>query len=138
MSNEYADRCGTKAKRAALAAELQAKAKEWDVDCAIEVGSKGGYPDEHETRFVIWFGPYRVSGGFDGSAGGKRVGAFLGHWHTELGSGAKYPKTFGHTIGGTINQYHYAKATTCKNGWLGFLYSLQAGFVALKELEPAA
>lgn len=74
--------------------------------------------------------PYRVFATFDGAS---RVDYFLGHWHTETGSNAKYPQHFGITVRGSMNEYHHAKATTFASTFAEFLQAIEDGFLRLKQ-----
>jgi hypothetical protein len=63
---------------------------------------------------------------------GDRRGSFLGHWHVATESVATYPVTFGVAIFGSVNPFHYTKATTHQVTWHGFLLSIDRGLEALK------
>jgi len=116
--------CSTKAKREALAA------------CIISIAEKHGatvsrVERDREIRLLLTLGPYSVSINFDG---GNSVDAFLGHWCTEPRSNATFPRNFDVTIGGTINEHHFAKATTCEKLFGCFEQSIDDGLGRLADL----
>src|SRR5258708_26245381 len=78
-------------------------------------------------------GPYLVNLSLNGKS---NVGAFLGHWHTACKVDAHYPRTFAADIGGSINTFHYGKATTCEDSFGGLLRSLSYGLEALAIEHP--
>lgn len=123
--NAYKAAVSTKAKRANLAAQLAALALKHDAVCDI----KPGY-EPTELCIALSLGPYRVTIALNGRS---HVGAFLAHWHTEICSRATYPKSFGLIISGSINEYHYGKATTCEYDFGGLLRSLGDGLSALAQ-----
>lgn len=121
--NDYRYLCSTKAGRTDVARHILAVAK---TNGAVVIET---WEDERhrETYIRLGFGSYRLSIHLEGSGS---PGAFKGHWHTDC-SGARYPKTFGITIGGSMNTLHYGSATTCEETLIGFLASLERGFNAL-------
>jgi len=123
--SEYAARCATKASRLALADEVSALAAR----CGATV--ERNEPDGLQPKWqhvCLAYGPYRISMSF---MGGLRSDAWLAHWHTESRSAAKYPPSFGYTVGGSVNTVHFAKATTCTTSWSRFLSCIEAGLLAL-------
>jgi len=74
-------------------------------------------------------GDYWVMISLDGDS---RCEGFLGHWNTE--HGARYPKNFGFTVHGSVNEYHYGKATTCVDTPEQFYAAIEAGLVRCVEL----
>lgn len=129
--NDYRHMCSTKAGRAEVAHHIVAVARA-NGAFVLETWEDARH---REAYIRIGLGPYQVSTHLEGSGS---PGAFMGAWHTDC-SGARYPRTFSATIGGSINTVHYGKATTCEETLSGFLASLERGFTALKALvEPVA
>lgn len=95
----------TKAKREALARELEAIA----VENGAEFACKPCPLDPKSLRVAITNGPYTVHIDLDGSS---QVGALMGHWVAR--NGARFPEWFGR-VAGSINTYHFHKATTCED-----------------------
>lgn len=127
--DEFSTMCATKKGRDICAAHV--------ITMALRLGAtfeRKDRPDHREIYLCLAYGPYRVSMHFEG---GSQVGAFLGHWHTATSSAATYPKTFAVSIGGTVNEYHWGKATTCKWTFDAFLESLECGFAALQNAALA-
>lgn len=123
--DELSAMCATKRGRDICAARI--------IELALRLGATFERDDrstEREIYLCLAYGPYRVSMHFEG---GSQVGAFLGHWHTATSSDATYPETFAVSIGGTINEYHRGKATTCQRTFDGFLRSLECGLAALQN-----
>lgn len=119
MKTEYARLCATAKSRAALVARCRALATELDLDFESK-------PSALMPRAVDWAlrrDPYRVFGSFDGAS---RVGAFIGHWHIELGSDATFPACFAN-----VNPYHRQKATTCVDRFDDLLDCVRRSFEAL-------
>ena len=102
--SDYETTCKTKKGRILAALRIR-KALE-DAGAEVTIGQEFDQPSEISWSAII--GSYRVFGDIDGKS---HVGAFLAHWHTLLGTKATYPKTFGKEIGGSINTFHYSKAT---------------------------
>ena len=128
LKDDYRSHCRSAAGRNRLLARLQ--------ELATEVGAtltRGEFDDPTEIHVTLTRGPYAVSTWLNGRS---NVGAFLGHWHTELRSGATYPRDFAAAIDGTLNTCHFGKATTCENSFAAFLESLRAGFRVLAEIRP--
>lgn len=128
-TDEFSTMCATKKGRDICAARI--------IDLALRLGAtfeRDDRPAERKIYLCLAYGPYRVSMHFEG---GSQVGAFLGHWHTVTSSNATYPKTFAISIGGTINEYHWGKATTCQWTFDGFLRSLECGLTALQNAALA-
>lgn len=127
---EHATACKTAKGRERCAAAVE--------DLAKRMGATGSRSPhyEHAPRRIqleLAFGPYRCSMSFDGDS---NVGAFLGHWFVSIDSNARYPKAFGVAINGTVNTYHYSKATTCEGAFWTFLYSLEKGLATLANENP--
>lgn len=128
-TDEFSTMCATKKGRDICAARV--------ITMALRLGAtfeRDDRPAEREIYICLAYGPYRASMHFEG---GSKVGAFLGHWHTATSSNAAYPKTFAVSIGGTINEYHWSKATTCERTFEGFLRSLECGLAALQNAALA-
>lgn len=122
---EYKTLCSTKTKRQKLAKEIEILAAEMGATVTT-----GEYDQPFEITMCLRYGSYRVSMRFCGKT---NVGAFLGHWHTDVFSEAKYPSDFGYVIGGSMNTHHYGKATTCEYAFEGFKSSLKAGLNKLSQ-----
>ncbi len=120
--DKYHQACSTAQKREALFDAIQHLASRY----GAEVSS---HKEPREIFMCLSVGPYRVTMDFSGFS---KVGAFLGHWFT-VGD-AKFPKNFGVTIGGTINEFHYEKATSCESNFDDFLVSLEDGLLVCKDL----
>jgi hypothetical protein len=122
--DEYSRLCATKAGRAALLVRTEKLAS--DHGATIE---RHEFEDPREIGLYLDLGPYRCMIHFEG---GSFVGAFLGHWCTQLASNAKYPKSFWAI--GSLNEYHYGKATTCEDTADAFFAKLAQGLELLKPL----
>ena len=124
--SEHSILCRTQAKRERLASEVTRVAE----SCGATVTRGQTLEIEKGTllRLDIAKGPYRLAIDFDGKS---KVGAFLGHWHTETRSEARYPADFGSTVKGTLNTFHFGKATTCEESWSHFVASVEAGLSVL-------
>lgn len=123
--SEYERRCATKAGRAAMVDAMQALAAELGVACEV-----GASLSPRSARLTLSRGPYRVGMHF---AGGSKVSAFLGHWHTDYNDKeARFPDGFGLVVCGTINPYHHRKATTCVGSFDLFCAAIRGGFAKLK------
>lgn len=85
-----------------------------------------------EIGLELIFGPYQCMMHFCGEEA-RRLGAFMGHWHTSLSTDAKYPETFWRV--GSLNTFHYSKATTIESTLPGFLKKLRDGLAILKECQ---
>lgn len=124
--SEHRTLCATKASRAKLTKDIIALAER----CGAHVIEVNTEDHPRETFIALGLGPYRVATWLDG---GSNVGAFMGHWHSDVYSpDARYPVTFALDIRGTLNTCHYRKATTCEDTFEGFLASLERGFESLK------
>lgn len=125
---EHATLCATEKSCKRCVARIEALAAKYGA--TIEFHE---FNAPREIGLDLVFGPYRCMIHFDG---GSKVGAFLGHWHVDHKSAATYPVTFGADIQGTINTYHYSKATTCAHSWHAFIWSIENGLAALAiEME---
>lgn len=86
-----------------------------------------------EIGLELCFGPYQCMMHFDGA---ERIDVFMGHWHTNsrkaIDSGARYPETFWRV--GSLNTYHYGKATTIETTLPAFLQKLRDGLAILAAL----
>lgn len=82
--------------------------------------------DERERYINLGKDDYRVSIHLEA---GSHVNAFLAHWYTSSRSDAVYPPDF---PSGSVNQYHFGKATTCERNLEDFLTNLTACFERLK------
>jgi len=123
--SEYERRCATKAGRAAMVAAIQALAAEIGVACEV-----GASLSPRSARLSLSHGPYSVGMHF---AGGSKVGAFLGHWCVHYSDKeARFPDGFGMIVCGTMNNYHYRKATTCVDSFDLFCAAIRGGFAKLK------
>lgn len=130
--NECRKACATKVGRAAMMTAVKAMAAE--IGATIE--APDGIQSPRRVGLYICMGPYRCMMHFDGES---RVDAFLGHWFIEERDAASFPDNFGAIIGGSINQYHKRKATTCQDSFVEFLGCISDGLKCLKEavLAPA-
>jgi hypothetical protein len=129
--SEFATLCATDKSRKKLLARINELAG--SLGATVKLHEFNG---PREIGLTIKLGPYRCMVEFEG---GSHVGAFLGHWHTEMASSVKYPRNFASTIQGSLNEYHFGKATSCEDTFDGFLRSLSNGFAALaKEQQQAA
>ena len=99
--------CSTAAKRKALASVILDVAAAHGADAEIVDWSE---ISPRELSVKISLGDYRCSVDFDGSSA---VPGFLAHWHAGAFTGAKYPRDFGHVCRGSVNTFHFGKATTC-------------------------
>ena len=100
MRNPY---LSTKKKRETIALALEKLAAEHGASSVRRASS-------YSTRLLnvtISTGAYWVSINLDGNSGNN---VFLGNWNTE--GKARYPADFGFTINGSVNEYHFGKATT--------------------------
>jgi hypothetical protein len=122
---EYQQSCSTSAKRKALAAELLALGNELNLETSLDI-----LPREIVVMFAK--GDYRLSVDLDGDL---PIDCFLGHWYTR--GAARYPQDFAATIRGTLNTYHYGKATTHAETFERLAQSIRAGFNALAHLVAA-
>lgn len=122
--SEHAKLCATATSRENLARQVS--------DLAKRMGAKferrDGFWAERSISVYLSFGPYRCAADF---TAGDKCGAFLGSWYTATKSEATYPVTFAADINGTINTYHYSKATTCANSFETFLVSIERGLESL-------
>jgi hypothetical protein len=124
QKNEYERLCSTKAGRADVTQQIVALAERH----GATVLEHDEHLEDRETYLRLAIGPYRVSMHLEGNG---CPGAFLGHWHMDTSSEATYPTSFGVTIRGGLNTFHYRKATTCEETISGFLGSLERGFQVL-------
>lgn len=116
----------TKKAREKALAELKILAAE--NEASLEVDDL--LSDGKHIHLTIAKGAYRVGITLDNIRG---LDAFLGHWYTDYKAVATYPKDFGYTVGGSINNYHWRKATTVQYTWDAFKEKIAAG---LKVLPP--
>jgi len=65
----------------------------------------------------------------------SNCGAFLGHWNTDHNTTARFPKDFGFTVQGSVNEYHYGKATTCVETLVRFYAAIEAGLTECAKLS---
>lgn len=130
----YGQACSTQAKRKSMMAAIKVMAEEVGAKVVAErYVDHFGKPTE--ASITLTMGNYRVMMDFDGK---NDCRAWLGHWYTESHSDAKYPKDFGYVIGGTVNEYHFGKATTCTETTFEiFKERLRSGFLVLKTLVSA-
>lgn len=84
---------------------------------------------------TISLGDYRVNMHFDGAS---TVDAFLAHWFRDTSSQAKYPAHFGAICGGSVNNFHFGKATTCTDTFEEFRERIGAGLAYLKSILDKA
>lgn len=112
----------TKDKRLKIANNIKSTAEKLGASITIN-------EDPTEITISIKKGHYRISIDLDGKS---HVYCFLAHWHTDR-TGVVYPKNFDAIIGGSVNPYHYAKATTCEETEEGFLNSIENGLRALQS-----
>lgn len=129
--------CRQKKNRALFANEVKALAERLGATCRIDAE---GRLREREIYVVVQIGHYAVSMHFDGDS---NVGAFLGHWHMDVTAPnwrdlPVYPRDFAGVIGGSMNEIHWGKATTCECGFDGFLMSLELGIERLKPILAEA
>ena len=113
----------TKAKRSKLVEAVKILAEKHGAIIEID-------PRLRDIYVCLSLAPYHVSMDFDGSS---RVGAFMGHWFTD--EHATFPTNVGITCGGSINTFHYGKATTCEDTFEAFLSRLDAGLAVCRERE---
>lgn len=111
----------TKAKRSALAKSLKQIAV--DNDATTEITESASALCLRITK-----GPYRVGIELNGKS---QCDALLAHWYVDFKTDACYPADFGYTIHGSINPYHFRKATTCDEDVSLFLESIANGLAAL-------
>lgn len=129
--DEYRAVCLTKGGRESAARRITAIAAKHGA--TVERSNYGG---PREVTLSLKLGDFGLLIHLDGAS---RVGAFLGHWHTNVAPFRKvqYPRDFATTIGGSINEYHFRKATTCEETWRGFLRSIDDGLGRLASLANA-
>jgi hypothetical protein len=121
--SEHARLCASKRGREQLVNRMQALAAE--LGAAFECGD--GWLGRREKNCTISGEGFSVF--FQFSADSK-VNAYLGHWNSK--DGLRFPKSFGSAIGGSVNEYHFSKATTCVNAIDEFEAAIRAGFEAMK------
>lgn len=112
----------TKAKRRAIAKAIASIAEQTDASVEIKEGPKA-------IDISVSKGPYRVMIGLDG-----RCDFLSAHWHMDHKSDARYPDGFAGAIGGSVNQYHFRKATKFAESVDEFIASLKAGLSALNAV----
>jgi hypothetical protein len=117
--DEYKSACSTKAKREAMARQVEMMAVRYGATAERRIGLWG--PKAFDLTLAL--GDHRVMMTFNGAS---NVGAFLGHWYTE-GREARYPLRFAGAIQGSVNTITFAKATSIENSFDAFLLSLECG-----------
>lgn len=124
VQSEHAICCSTEKARKRAVAQIEELARE--CGATIEMHEFNG---AREIGLELCFGPYACMMHFDGDC---RAGSFMGHWHTGSRD-ARYPETFWRV--GSLNTYHFGKATTIEDTFAGFLDKLRAGLAILKQIE---
>lgn len=131
--NEHKRLCSKATSRKALAAQIEAVARECGAACAER---NLGIAKSRSIDLRLRKGPWCCMIDLDGDS---RVGAFLGHWYHDGEGPETLPAHFDLTIRGSENPYHRRKATSCCYTFEAFLESLRAGLMALpaESLQPA-
>lgn len=126
VQSEYAICCSTEKGRKRMVTRIEELASE--CGATVEMHEFNG---PREIGLELCFGPYRCMMHFDGTS---RVDAFMGHWHVTTESDARYPDMFWRV--GSLNTYHFSKATTIEYTLPAFLLKLREGLTILKQ-QPA-
>lgn len=126
MKTQHKAACSTATKRKGLAEAIVAIAKDCGATCEIKQGALA--PRALNVSATI--GPRSVHMCFDGDS---NVGAFLAHWCTH--GAATFPRDFGCTIGGTVNKFHFGKATTCVDTPEQLIAHVRAGLDVCRQLH---
>jgi hypothetical protein len=116
----------TKKKREGVAAQLAEIARSLNATCQHEEAIF----DPRRIYLRLRLGDYWVAISLDGNS---HCGGFLGHWNTE--ARARYPTDFGFTVHGSVNEFHYGKATTCCDTLPEFYAAIEAGLVRCAEVR---
>jgi hypothetical protein len=122
--SEYARLCASKRGREQLVNRMQALA----VELGAGFGSGPGMLGRRETNCTLSGEGFSVFFHFSAES---KVGAYLGHWNAE--KEVRFPKSFGSTIRGSVNEYHFGKATTCADTIEEFEAAIRAGFERMKR-----
>lgn len=123
VQSEYAICCSTDKGRKRMVARIEELAAE----CGATV-EPHEFNGAREIGLELCFGPYRCMMHFDGASRGE---CFMGHWHTTIESDVRYPDTFWRV--GSLNRYHFRKATTIEDTLPGFLQKLREGLAIVKR-----
>jgi hypothetical protein len=126
----YKFECSTASKRKALVRRTCDLAVKHGADYTIDNS------EPLETSVLITLDGFAVRMYFRGRA---RIDTFFGHWFTGVSKpGQRYPENFDITIGGTMNQHHFAKATSYAETYADFYRSLDDGLGRLVSLRSPA
>lgn len=119
---EFRKTVSTRAKRLAIAETLFSTFSQIDlVECGYKETGKG-------IRFDLSMGPYKLTVDIDGASS---VGAFVVHWYMEPDELRQYPPYFDTDIGGTLNEYHFRKATSVATNVEELTRSIDGGLCRL-------
>lgn len=119
----------TKAKREAIAAQITEIAASEGATVRRDPSTWAYAPRKILLRISI--NSYWVAISLDGDS---YAGSFLAHWNTD-GHIARYPDDFGFVVRGSVNTFHYGKATTCCDTLEQFYEAVRRGLARCKSLE---
>lgn len=126
----------TKKGREAFTSELLALCAKLGVSADREVDPH--YPREIKVRIAI--GHYRVTVDFDGE---EKIDGFMANWYTDVCPPnfrelPTYPRDFTCYNLGSINDYHWGKATTVVSTFEALLLAVERSVNRLKEVLDEA
>jgi hypothetical protein len=122
--SEYQRLCASKRGREQCVNRMRALAKE--LGASIEV--RKGWVDQSELWCEMSGEGFSVSFSFHTV---RWTRCYLGHWNAS--KGVRFPDTFGFTVGGDVNDFHFGKATTCVDTIVEFEGAIRRGFEDMKR-----